>query len=250
MNTLYGFGIALLMLLSGQSLPLGGIPISSGGGSVCTSPPTMTSRWPVYGTGAGAGSSLTDVVGGNTATQATSINQPTYTASAVNGLAALTFVSSPNFQFLVLNTPISVLTTSFTYYAVFNLTASGSNNALLSGTTSSVEWRINSSGHQEVLSSGVASLGTGTMTFSPGTWYGVAFTFNTVTGGTLFVCSGGTCSSDGSISASTFAQPVSNFGDAPAAGDPFNGLIAEWGLATSVVSLTTTGTYIKSCYNV
>jgi hypothetical protein len=120
------------------------------------------------------------------------------------------------------------------YYAVVNVTASGV-QAIIGDNVSSgaVEWRINGT-HQELLQQSVAVIATGTTTLTAG-WHTLAFTYNQSTGAyALYICTGGTCNSDGSGSnAKAIGTDMTQLGAAPAASEYFASSIAEIGFNNS-----------------
>lgn len=192
-------------------------------------------------------------VGGKNLSQATTAKQPIYTTGAVNGLAAGAWASAST-QYVEAATPIGG--SSFSGFAVFKLTSTGVNQAIFGNniTGSAVEWRINSSNHQELLAQNVASICTGTATFTTGTWYAIAFTYNSSTGAcNLYTISGGTATSDGSAtSAQTVTNGIADIG-VGAATDYFNSMIAEAALSTSVWSgsdLAANASYIHTTYGI
>ena len=228
--------------------------------------PVADHRWQVNyasntcGTGVactnGAGvNTLVDfgTVAGSSVSNATTAQQPIYTTSAINSLAAAGFTAASS-QHLETGGASQVQGTSYSGYAVFKI-ASATNSAIIGnnlGGSTDVEWRINSSQHQELLNEGFSSICTGTATFSVGTWYAVAFTYDSGTGVcTLYTISGGTYTSDGTATnARTVTGGVADIGMGASA-EYFDGTIAEVGLSTSIWSaanLTTNATYIHSEY--
>ena len=193
-------------------------------------------------------------VAGSSVSNGTTAQQPIYTTGAINSLAAAGFTASSS-QHLETTFAGQVAGSSFSGYAVFKLTTNGVNQALIGNNingTPSIEWRINSSNHQEFIAQNVASICTGTATFATGTWYAVAFTYNSSTGVcNLYTISGGSATSDGTAtSVQTVTNGMADIGMA-AGIDFFNGTIAEVGLSTSIWSagnLSTNATYIHSEY--
>lgn len=222
-------------------MPMGGVTVSPAG----CSPPTMTSRWAAYNTSntctasavpctnGALGWNLPDFNSVNAASNTASTG-PTYTTGAINGLPAWTFNSASS-QFWRLTSGITQ-SGSITFYAVFKTPASSHQGALFGVQVGhGMEYRITSANKQDAVNQGLLDLGNGTTTLTSSTWYTSVMTYNYSTGAlALYLCSAGTCSADGTATAtSTFSAATNDLGAAQDVGDYFNGLIAEWGYLNS-----------------
>jgi len=229
--------LLVFLLLFGQY----GIPSHTGATAsvavaVACNAPTMTNRWSVYassGTNGSGLATLVDAVAGNNAVQATGGSQPIYATGAVNGLPALTYNSSSQMQ---LTTGLAGTTGAFTatFYAVVKPSNTTGTFPIMgnSGNSVALEWRI-AAGHQELLTSSVRSLGVGTAVISSTSYSTLIAQYNNNFAGggwAFYLCSAGTCTSDGSGSNGnyTFDQVVNSIGQASPDGS-FVGSIAEFG---------------------
>lgn len=231
----------------------------AGAAAVCTLLSGSTSNWQAWAatsTCAG-GSACTNGAGvdtvvdrgsaANNLTQTTSGQRPIYTTGEVNGLATAKWTSTS----MRLNATANVTqaNTTTTWFAVVRPSSTGAVIIGQGGTTGNLEWRINSSGHQEILKSGVSSIGTGTATFTSGNYYALLATYNQPTGAWAFyVCSSGTCAADGSgTNAVTFTAQVATIGFTSADQANTNQYIAEEAV---YLSITTSGfgTYAQCKY--
>jgi hypothetical protein len=222
-----------------------------GGGPSC-SPPSLTYQWAAYSlTGTNncgsAGTSsctngasvytLTESIAGNNAVQATSANQPLFETNQINGLPAIESngLSGVSAEYLPFSMTIPD-TANFTIYAMVKSSSLSGYQTIISNdaNTSSIEYGIPNAAHQYVRVNGYSS-GLGSATLSTGTWYTLALTFTYSTlAYNLYICSGGTCTSDGSGTAGgSPSQPINSlFG--PNGDDSWNGYVAEWGYLNSV----------------
>ena len=222
-------------------------------GSNCSTPPTMTADWETFAAGTtvavnGSGvNNLTDVVAANNAVQPTGGLQPIYHTAQVNGLPATTFTAA-NFQVLDITTPIASTVTTYTFFAVVKPTAGGGNYSILGGNAGGMEWRINSSLHQELLVAGSVSLGAGTATLSTTNYTAIAAQFNVTSGAwALYTVSGGSVHSDGSgTTIGVPSQPFMSIGEGDSS-DFFDGSIVQVGYLNGI-STTGIGAYILACY--
>jgi hypothetical protein len=196
---------------------------------------------------------LTDVVAGSNATQTSTGNQPIWNAassgSAINGKATFT----PALGLWMNQSTIGTISAPVSFYAVFRLGPLTDNQGIYGGSaTGSVEWRISNSGQQQFLSSGTVLLGTGTTTYSSGTVYGLAVTYNPSTGaGAFYKCSGGTATSDGTFTnASSFTTATNNIGASEAVTDYFLGDIAETGNLIGTASITGVCSWLNTQYGI
>lgn len=215
------------------------------------SPPTMTARWAAYNsantctassvpcTNGAFGWTQPDLAGTNSTTNATSLG-PIYTTSAINGLPSWTFTKSSG-QFWRLNSSIPQ-SGSITFYAILNwsstCTSSGCSIFGLS-LSHGLNWQINAAttttGHQRLLSQGLAEVAIGTQNYTAGVWYTVVTTYNFSTGAWSFYnCAAGTCSLDSSgTGTSTFSASTDDLGAGQDTTEYFGGQIAEWGYLNS-----------------
>lgn len=246
--------LALFVLLFAAQNPGPSVTGALASGSSSCTPPSMTYRWVVDNASntCNGGSACTNGAGidtlvstatANNATQGTAGNRPLFsTATTLNGHATAQFTASSS-QTLGLASGIGV--TAYTIYAVIEPTGTG-NRAFVGGATGELEYRINSSNHQELLYAFHASIGTGTATFSGSSFVAIAETYDSTSGAyALYTCAGGTCTSDGT---GTSAQPISPATSLGGNTDFFNGYIAEIGAANSILSVASIGTYVNCEY--
>lgn len=191
-------------------------------------PPTMTYRWAAYSlTGAAycgsSGStacttsgqevySIPDSVAGNTATSLSG-SYGTYVPSAINGLAAIN--ESINGQYLFA-TQIPITVTTYTFYVVTYNRIDTSYQSIggTKGTNALVYGQQNAGANQVLGIASGSTFATGTNTLANNTWYTLAATYNSITGAyALYICSGGSCTSDGSgTSVQTISAPMTGIG--------------------------------------
>lgn len=231
------------------------VPSSS---SSCISPTGLTYDWQVFAAGTtvatnGSGvNNLVDVIAANNATQSTGGNQPIYTTGAIHSLPAAAFNGSSDT--LTLTTPILFSNNLWFFFVVFNLSSTGVNSGIVGGATSGggLEWRINGSNNQELLNQGVASISAGSDTYTTGTNYATAFSYNQTTGAyALYKISGGSANADGTASTNiqTLTNNLDSLGAAPDIHDWFHGQIIEWGFSSASTSVPTgLGAYISCKY--
>lgn len=240
-------------ILAFHSFPVGVMGKSPWTGGSCTAP-TMTVRYAAFNasnvctggcTNGNVVTAFADMAGSNNAAGS---GGPTFTAAAVGGQPSIQFAGGADFQ---LGTDISTSVTTYTEYAVIKPGTVGTLYSISGGGASSaLEWRINASGHQEILNSAVASIVTGTATISTTSYSVVAFTYNRSTGAAnLYICSAGTCTSDGTATnAQTFGSALNTVGFSQASGG-FVGYIAEWGYLNGT-STTGIGSYSQCKYGI
>ena len=202
----------------------------------CTAP-TLTNQWEMYNAAntCAGGSACTngagidavhDSAGSDNLSQSTSANRPVYTTGSINGLAAGNWNAAAS-QLNRSTAPSN--NTTMTWFAVIKTSALA--GGPLTGNSSgsgAFEWRINSTGHQEILKGLISSIGTSTSVYSSGTWYAIMVTYNQPTGAYAFYnCTSGTCNADGSgTNGQSFGTGLDRIGFQSSDG-PFNGLIAE-----------------------
>jgi hypothetical protein len=209
----------------------------------CT-PPTMTYRWQVANSGilCGTGIACTNGAGtfslpssatSNTASQGASGNQPIYTTGAINGLQAALFNGTS--QTLAFSNTFGTSGT-MTLYAVIEPTSSGGGilGSATAGTNGSVEWAINGGGGQFFNSLNRAAIASGAATISTSHFSTLAMTYDFTSGvANLYICSGGTCTLDGTgTSTAQFFNATNSLGTTGIFF--FSGYIAEWGYLNSV----------------
>lgn len=250
--------IALWLILQQGMMPGPGTPHTTGGGSVCTSPPTSTYHWTIYGTGNtcaggsactnGAGmDTLVDIVAANNAVQATGGNRPIYTTAQVNGLPSIVYTAGGS-QSLKFPTGTPSVGSQLTYYAVVKPNSGAGPFPIFGPSIGGIEWRI-SGGHQELLSANVASIGTGTATISTSNYSMLVAQYDETNGNWAFqICSGGSCVSDGSGTNLIGLQSSDSIGFSTGDGS-FGGGIADFGFINST---TTTGiaAWSQACFGI
>lgn len=197
--------------------------------------PTMTYRWtPTVGCSTST-VCATDQVAGNNASQTTSGDLPTYSATGgPNSTPSLTFNGTTDF--ITPTTAIANPTGGLTIYVIFNQTANPGNTALIGGATSGLEYGVNGSGNMFLNQQSIQGIGAGSSTVSLSTWYTKVITFNSSSNVWQFYnVSSGTLTSDGAGSTGYPAWAATpNLGGAPDVGQNFHGSIAEWGYINSV----------------
>jgi hypothetical protein len=202
--------------------------------AIACNAPTMTYRWTPAAACSTSQPCATDQVAGNNASQTTSGDLPTYSATGgPDGTPALVFNGTSDY--LAMTTPIASGLTSFTMYAIFKpagVPSGGHNYDFFGGTNNSIEFGIDPSGDNAFLNQqdiiGVA----GNATFPSGTWYTEVVTYNNGTTTTaLYKANGGALTSDGGSTsqAMSFSATTPYLGGQTLTSSYFNGSIAEWG---------------------
>lgn len=248
---LSGLALASLALLGAKQ---GTYPTPGPGRNAYSAPPTCTpptmniARWLPANSGYG---SMTDVVGGNNATQSTGADQPTYSGSvsAYGGKPGVVFNGSSDF--LSIATPITVGGPYLSGYAVF---LAGNTNQVIFGNVpgsggQTAIYMISRANKMEQNIYGGGGL-SGSTSINPGSIYAVGFQYNTSTLQLdYFICSGGSCTSDGSftLGGATINLPINAIGDDGSA-SLFNATLGEAALANTTLDTTTLGTYIHCQY--
>lgn len=115
------------------------------------------------------------------ASQATSGNRATYQTNEINGHPCVRFDGTDDW--MSCDAPAD--TKPFTAFALVKRAADGSYTAIISaydplfgGADQGMEWRINPTGHQELVQPGVALIGTSTTAIPAGTWVKLAVTYD------------------------------------------------------------------------
>lgn len=231
-----------LLLLASSALAQNPGPSVTGAGRLpppCVEP-TMTYIW-VPASGCSTSSPCaTELVSGNNASQTTSGDLPTYSATGgPSSQPALVFNGSSDY--LIMNTAIPSGVTAFTLYAVFKPAAPSSNGYDMfdSNVNNSIEFQIANASQ-----GGVAALnekdiiGTyANRAYPSGNWYAEVATYNNGTTTTNFYAvSGGALAPDGvnTSQAFTFSGTTANLGGDTLTSQYFDGSIAEWGFLNSV----------------
>jgi hypothetical protein len=216
----------------------------------CVVPSSVeVSQWPHYGTGvtcAGGctvGNAITlvpDTVGSNNFAGNTGIEaEPTYQPAIFGVLPAGDYPAGPNALFATSSIPTSSPgNATYAFWITVKTGTVGGSLGMIGGNSGALEWRINSSGHQEILISGFASIGTGSATLSSNTKYTLAMSINGTTGvWTLWKIASNSVTVDGTGTYGTlpvgFSNSVDEIGAADGGSEPFNGLILDAGYSTS-----------------
>lgn len=233
----------LLLLLGAKQSDLGSRAFFIPSGAACVAP-TMTYRWTPTNSGYGA---MTDQVAGDNATQSTGGDQPTYSGSvaALGGKPGVVFNGSSDF--LSISTPVPDSSAYFSMYAVF--VAGGINQVLLgdvpgSGGQTAIYMinRLTQTMELNVYNGGGLSAGT---TINSGIAYTVGVQYNSSTLAlAYFMCSGGTCSSDGTytLGGATINLPINAIGN-DGSGSYLNATIGEVAYVNGPLPTTALGTY-------
>ena len=161
---------------------------------------------------------------------------PVYTTGAVNGLPAFTFTNNGDQIFFTAGAAANwAVTGQITFYAILKPISSATELPMLPLLLMAVQWRINTTGKQEILSQGTTSIGSGTATISTSAYSTLTMTYDYTSHVlNLYTCAGGTCSSDGTATTSaSFSSQQSVLGWAGPITEQFKGSIAEWGYLTS-----------------
>ncbi len=206
----------------------------------CTAP-TVSDRWAVYDpntactsgacSSGGAINFMKDLAGSNDAQEPHGGHEPVYTPAAINSLAAGDYSGGSQwmeeFAIPIPSGPMSV------YAVVYYDGGTAADESILGNESSggTFNWRFDTTGEQEILSSSVASIATSSVSYPAG-WYTFEVDFNQTTGAYAFKhCSGGTCVVDASGTASVppFFNPPNTFGGHNADSSYFTGKIAEFG---------------------
>jgi len=238
----------------------GGVGGAGGGPtSTCTLPTNLTYRWlPAPGCSTSS-PCMTDTVSGNNASQTISGDLPTYssTGGGANGNNSyLTFNGTSDY--LIPTTAIPTTANVYTFYAVFELTTASVTNPLFGSSsaysTPGVVWYVTSSNLLRDSNNGPVFY-TGTNTYSStSTWYAVAAEFS-VSGNTqsLYKCTSGTCTADGSGGTNTFGAITATtnwLGASQLLGPNFlHAKVSEFGYYNGN-SLTGLGAYVNCQYGI
>lgn len=217
-------------------------------------PPTMTYRWAGYNAANACGStgassctttgqpifSEADLASSNLLSQPFAAGQPTYTTGAINGLPSATFNDSARLNFN-LTTAIPSTQVGYTFYAVFKPIGTFVYPILGPASAGGLGFSyVGSSGLLSLDVIATTTIATSTTALATGSWYTVIATLDRSSHTYAFYhCSAGTTVADGAGSESgdsSISQPSGLLGDA--AGNWFNGQIAEFGFLGSV---STTG---------
>lgn len=237
-------------------------------GGSCT-PPTMTYEWvadSLTGTnncgssgtssctnGAGIYTAL-ELVAGNNGTQTTSLNQPTFTTGAINGLPAFTFVNGSSYWNLATGIPTS--TANYTFFAVLKPTGTGNGWFFgVSTVANGLEFGVKYTSPNFYANWGNynnGSAATDTNAITPSSWVTVAITYVASTRAYVFYqCSAGTCTAHGSGTASspgTISAAMQQIG-ARANGSGYVGSIADLGFLSGI-STAGIATYSQCKYGI
>jgi hypothetical protein len=194
----------------------------------------MTYRWTPTSGCSTSTPCATDQVSGNNASQTTSGDLPTYSATGgPNSTPSLAFNGTSDF--IIPATAIPSGLTVFTLYVILNVTTL-QDGAMFGGVGGGIEYRIDSSGKPGLLVQSVVGT-SGTQTLSTGTWYTVVVTHDNGTTTTNFYnATSGTLSAQGNntTQAMVLTSTTNDLGGATGNSEFFNGEIAEWGYLNSV----------------
>lgn len=199
-------------------------------------PPTMQYRWTPTSGCSTSTVCMTDAVVANNASQTNSANLPTYSATGgPNSQPELVFGAGSANDYLVFGTPVPLTLSTFTIYAVVNITTASLSNAIFGGAVGGIEYRINSSNNPELLKAATLSIGSGTQTLSAGTWYTQVMTYTSASGYNFYHANGGSLTLAGTGSSSTtFLGAANNIGAGAAQSEVLTGNLAEVGFLNSV----------------
>lgn len=250
--------LVTLVVVSAQYVPFPG-PVNSAA-AVCT-PPTVTSRWVVSDSntvctsGCSNGNQITsikDLTASNNLTNSDSTTV-TYSTSQINGLAAANFGSAPGH----LGSTTSIFATNFpsavSFYAVLKPVSAASIYEIFGSNSGggAPEYRLTATNSfQQLVVSGTAVIATGNVGVSTSAYSTIAATYTVGGSVNFYSCSGGSCSSAGSATASnTFSDQTNRVGFTNG-GVNFNGLMAEMGAYVGIINTTTLGLYSQCQYGI
>lgn len=240
--------LILIQTTSGNNTTMGGKTTLSAFQSCA--PPSGFTRWAAYDStnvcsGGCSGSNIVTSLGnfgaGNVATAAASSN---YVASCTNSQPC---INMPQFN---LGTGIASGTGTYTFYAMLQQQGGGSFYALWGGTGTPIEIARcgNNSQNARV---GNTSCTSGSTSFTNGVWYTWVETLNMTSGAASFyVCSGGTCTSDGTgtLASTASTNAVTQLGG-PSRDIAWNGEVAEFGYEAGS-SITGIGNWSSCKYGI
>lgn len=224
------------------------VPASSGGGL------GLTYDWLAYNSVCTYTPCMHDTVASNDATNSTSGDRPTYSAtSGPNSTPGLAFNGSSDT--LNFATSISSSVTQYDVFFVFTTPSLASTQAFMGGPSGALDFDLTTAGKVIITISGTGTVATCTTAHSINTWYAYAVTFNTSTKGyACYILSGGTYTADGSGTASsgTLTGNLTNIGQQST--NYLHATVPEIGLATGTIwgstQLTTIATYVHSTYGI
>jgi hypothetical protein len=188
--------------------------------------------------------SWTDSSGnGHTMVNVTTADQPTWSASQINGLPALGLNGSTQSLGTLTVIPYSG---NVSIYVVWKCAAvAGTNDFDSSASGQTFVYRINA-GHQEALYQGVAVLGVGTATVTNGTWYKSAVTYNQTSGAGALYLNG---VADGTFtSVQTIPQGIDVLFNSGNVNEYFNGQVAEVLIYSTSTYQAAVDTYLHGRY--
>lgn len=214
--------------------------------SGCTPPTNETYRWVPNSGCSTSVACATDVVASNNASQTTSGDLPTYSATGgPNNQPYLSFNGTSDYLTFSTTIPTTACTgTGCTFWVVWYIASTGATKPWFgySGGGNNFQGYYFQSANVQRLANTFANAGggytgpwSGTDTYSATTWYTTAVTMTS--GGTwqTYKCSGGTCATDGSGGTGagwgtiSFATNALGIIAGQSATDYWSGRMAEWG---------------------
>lgn len=223
------------------------VPYSSLSAAVITGTSLTPTAWYEASTSNYTGGAWTDLSGNNNhALQATVGNQPGFVANAtVSGQGALSFDGATDF----LSFSTSLSSQSWTVFAVLSTSSSGS-QAIISGTTNSLEYRIGAQ-KQNVVKASVATLATSSMSLAAGfNLVGMRYTDGSPNDAVSFSLNGATDGS-GTKADQSFSANVLRIGAKGNGSEFFSGNISALIIFTSALSdaeVTQVNSYLQAKY--
>jgi hypothetical protein len=174
----------------------------------------------------------------------------TITNNSLNSLPALTFPGTSAGRYTFTSVPI--LFTAATFFAVFNPTAFSGTPAFTSGTTGSIEFRIESSGKLSLLKTFVIQIGTSTNAITTGSWLQGNAVYNSNTGAFAFRTARTANGSGTNVQNITGNNAAIGYNQ-QTVGEDFNGSIAElimYNRDLLLSEITTIETYLLAKWGV
>jgi hypothetical protein len=219
----------------------------------CTAP-TMDHRWAAWNpantctSGCTTGNNVTSMPDMGTVGGSTANGNGVYTASAVNGLAAVQF----NGSFYDLSASLSGAPTQISMYAILNINSQGGSftGAVCCG-QGVPEWLMGNTGGMGFNKNQQVAIGSSTTNVSATTYVTVAVTYNTSTGAlNYYRCSGGSCTNVGTATnATTFSGNWNRWGGSTF--DPnFQGFVSELAETNSIITTTQLATWSQCKYGI
>ncbi len=244
--------IALILLLASFA-QYGGDKSSVKPVAGCTLPTNLTYRWIPNAGCSTSVACMTDTVAGNNASQTTSGDLPTYSATGgPNSTPALAF--SGSWVDFSTGIPAPTGSATYTFYEVIKLSSPTATQYLMGNQTSlgALAVEFGGTGVARLALTGTGAVATDTATMTGSTWYTKAVTFSYATEAYQFyTCSGGTCTAGagGTATAGTYSQAINLIGARGNSSFGIGGSLAEFGYYNGI-SIAGLGAYSQCQYGI